>query len=601
MSRVLSPSVSLTAVALLALMVGLPGLGGAFLSWDDPLYITENARVQVETVAGVVALWSPRAALAGEYIEFFPLRDSVYATLHALVGLEPWAYHVVQLCWHAAVSVLVAVLGRRLAGPLGGLVAGLLFAAHPVHVESVAWVSTLKDPMFTSFVLVSVLCWDRYRDSGGWKAYVGAMVALMLALLCKALAIVTPVLFLVVDHVLRRRPLSPRGLAELALPGLITAGMLGLFLKVGAANAVIIEPPGGTALTGAMTMTTVVAGYLGKLVLPWPLSARYVVPPVLQATDPRLLASLAVLVAAVGAAVSVQRRSRWPLFVLAWMLVALLPVLNIVPIPIEMADRYLYLPSVGAAVAAGAGVAALWKSRELRRVAVGLPAAAVLGWSVLSVQRAAVWQSDLTLWSDVVDQAPDFYIGRTSLARAHLVAGDLDAAEEQLSIVLAQAPHHGTAWLNWGVLHQRRSDLDTAAAAFARAAELEPTYAKAWSNLGTVHLARGDAEAARTALESAIAIEPLYGLGHLNLAVACLQLGDRDCVRAHGQRASDLRPADRAVLIQWLHLAARAGTDEDYAAAVARAERYFAEDDELQGLIEELNHRRSWPVEPGEP
>src|SRR5262245_12724790 len=148
------PSVQRAVVAFAALVAFTTSLSVPFISWDDTIYVTASARTQTPGLKGLLQVWDSSSAWRGETIEFFPLRDFAYWTTWQLFGAQPLVFHLLSMLVHALVAVLVlelfATLGfsRQLA-----FWGALLFAVHPVHVESVTWVSGLKDPMCSAFII----------------------------------------------------------------------------------------------------------------------------------------------------------------------------------------------------------------------------------------------------------------------------------------------------------------------------------------------------------------------------------------------------------------------------------------------------------------
>ncbi len=157
-------------VAVLSAAVYATSLAVPFIEWDDPLYVTRNPRIQGPGFDGLATVWSPEAAWTGRFIEYFPIRDTAYWLNYQLSGLNPLPYHLTSIAFHVASTLLLFALARQLRFSREVSFWGaLLFGLHPIHVESVAWVSGLKDPMFTAFAFLSLLFYGRYltrRDRG---------------------------------------------------------------------------------------------------------------------------------------------------------------------------------------------------------------------------------------------------------------------------------------------------------------------------------------------------------------------------------------------------------------------------------------------------
>jgi hypothetical protein len=425
------------APALLGLLLVVRSVGFDFVNWDDPLYVTHNPRILDDSLGGLLTLWSPGAAYRGQYIEFFPLRDTLYWLVHALFGLKPWAFHLANVLLHAAVCAAVGPVLVRLGVPReGALVGALVFAAHPVHVESVAWVSGTKDPLYTLFALAVIGVWTRAETP---TAIAKAAALLAAGLLVKAMIVVVPVQLFLYDVVLRRRSLAAA--LKRVGPLLVIAGLATLhFMAIGRANGVILPLKGGTWLSNTMTGLWSLTSYVSLLVLPLDLNPRYIVLPVTEVASLRGLTALAVTAILIGTVLGLMRQRPRVSFGLGFYLAGLITVLGLVPFNIEVADRYQYAASVGYAYLLGwAFVGLRARSGEVTARAVAAVVIVLLG--VGTFRQTAVWRDSVSLWARVASQpqAQERPRLRYNYGLALLDAGRTEEAAAQLAI-LADAP-----------------------------------------------------------------------------------------------------------------------------------------------------------------
>lgn len=385
----------------LALLACGSAITGPFLSWDDALYVTANPRVQESSWAGFVTLWNPEDALAGRFIEYFPLRDSLYWALWALFGANSAAFHMSVILLHAVATWRVGALARALFPGSSGVVAAALFAVLPVHVESVAWISALKDPLYTALLIAAVETHVAFRRTGRTRHLVASLVAVALGFLVKSLIVVVPGVLLLVDWLLS---VPPRQIVMALVPhALVCALFLVPILEIAASNDVIASYPGGSLTAGMMTTVVSYGIYLSTLFWPVGLNAWYVVAPVLTPADPRFIfAALVLGIVAIAAGARAGRGDRIHLFALAWWAGSLVPVVNFVPHRIEVADRYQYAPSIAFC---------FWGALMLERVR--LPRvrqiarlATLANFFVLSGLQALSWVDEEQLWRQVLEQ-PD--------------------------------------------------------------------------------------------------------------------------------------------------------------------------------------------------
>jgi hypothetical protein len=431
----------LVAVGGAAALAHAASIPGGFLHWDDDRYVVHNPFVHAPTWEGLARLFTEPY-----YANFHPVHVASYAVDHALFGMEPRGYHLLNVIFFAAAAVLAAAFLRRaFPGERWPLFAALLFAVHPVHVESVAWISARKDVLALFFGMLYALCHVRAvqaparRGAALWTA--GALLALALGLLSKVMVAPLPLALLAYDRLVARRPWSKTLLA--AGPALLlSAGALVLALHAQAGAGAVKEYPGGSLLGGIFTSATVMVRYLGLLVAPHGLSAVYEVEP-RAAVDAAVALSGALLLALLVLAVLAWRRkAALPLFALLWFALALAPVSGIVPLAHLMADRYLLFSLLGFAIFVAWGLARVGRRGDgWRKVALavgGMYAAVCLS---ASVARSLDWHDDLGLWTDASEKAPGDPVVQVNLGAALADARRYREAAEAFAKALALRPN----------------------------------------------------------------------------------------------------------------------------------------------------------------
>jgi hypothetical protein len=421
------------APAALALLLFLRTVAYDFVNWDDPMYVTANARILDDSLGGLLRLWDPTAPYRGEFLEYFPLRDSLYWLLHALFGVTPWPFHLLNVLLHAAVCASVGPVLVRLGVPReGALVGALLFAAHPVHVESVAWISSTKDSLYTLFALAMLGAWTR-AESPRQLATVGLL--LVGGLLVKAMIIVLPLQLLLVDLILKRRP--PAQAVRRAAPLVALAGLATLnFIAIGSANDVIVSLKGGTWLANTLTALWGLVSYVSTLVLPLDLNPRYVVPPVTELLSVRGLAGVVVGLVFLGVSVGLARARPRLSFGFALYATSLVSIVGFIPTSIEVADHYQYAAILGYCYLLGWGFMAL-RERSSAAAAAGATGVVVVLLCAATVQITPIWRDSLSLWERALDQPQADALPRMryNYGLALLGAGRVDEGLEQLSLL----------------------------------------------------------------------------------------------------------------------------------------------------------------------
>ncbi|HEX9053246.1 MAG TPA: tetratricopeptide repeat protein [Anaeromyxobacter sp.] len=508
-------------VAVAALAVYANALGNGFV-YDDDLITLQNPVIR--SLTNVPAMFGHGFWMGGySPILYRPVLEVLAASVYAVAGLAPWAHHLLNVLLHAAASVLVFLLAERVLPPTRGrtgaaLAGALLFALHPIHVEAVTWVAGLSDLAFTVASLGALLLHARAR-AGAPRLLGLAAAAFALAALSKEPALALPVVLLALDlAVAPGRPASDR--ARWMAPYVAVAiGYVALRVSVlGAALAPPVDAE-GSPLLRALALS---GRYLAKLVAPVHLTAVYLDDPVRSLADPRVLVAIPACAAFAAAAAWAWRRSRAALLALALVAAPLAPVVAAAWSGERQifAERYLYLPSAGLAIAAALALQGLLARRP--RASVAAVAALALGCGGAVVARNRVWRSDRTLWTDVTRKTPGFapaqaFVAfdlfrrerRDGEAREHFRAamqadpamarsipeslngfaiqelreGRTDEAVRELRLAIELAPGLAKAHANLGVAYATGGRVDEGIAELARAVELEPENAASRANL----------------------------------------------------------------------------------------------------------------------
>ncbi|HNR94993.1 MAG TPA: glycosyltransferase family 39 protein, partial [Kiritimatiellia bacterium] len=426
----------LLALALLAFIPYLPALRADFLDWDDPYYVTHNFRIHQFSPATVADIFRLEPQLGpipnGQYT---PLTELTLMIEHRLVGLSPWLFHLNNLLIHVANVFLVYLLMRKLrADHLWAWLTAVLFAVHPLHVESVAWISERKDVLCALFYLITMVLYLHFRDTQRIRYFAAAVFSGLLALLSKPMAVTLPAVLVLCDLYLKR-PLSEQWKKPWMIP---FAGLSLLFvaitLRTHTGYGIIRGGEVGNIFQNVMMACWNFFWFVGKTVWPASLSAYVPVPSTTPATFAAYLLSLFGVMALVTGLgfYSWRRGFRLLPFAVFFFIAALLPVSRLVPIGIRymVADRFFYIPGIGFLMLMAYGLVHWIRSPGvLRALRVTVVALLVLFWGVLSFAQSRVWQTSETLWAHVLKRVPDASVALNGLALASLDEGRLDQSE----------------------------------------------------------------------------------------------------------------------------------------------------------------------------
>jgi tetratricopeptide (TPR) repeat protein len=523
-----------------------PSLLAGFTNWDDPLYLTANPYVRHLSWHGVVALLTE--PLGGNYN---PLPLLAFALEHALWGLEPAGYHVVNLALHLVAVALVYVLTRRLGlTAAGALVASLLFGVHPMRVESVVWIAERKDVLYAVFFLAALI---RHIDFvqgrvGAGRAAMLIVPLFLLSLLSKVQAVSLPLAMLTVDLYLRR-PLGIALVREKALLFALAAafGVLGLLVQA--------DSGGLAANSGNWTLAeSLVFGawsfvaQISRLLVPLGLAAVHPFP---AGVEPLHVAATAALVGGLLAlrsarAVPSEAWRRDVGFGLAFFAVNIVFVLQMVSSGAAfLAERFTYIACIGLCFVLARLYERSQEGQWARPAALAFAAyAGVLG--VATSQQCAVWSDSGTLWTDVLRVHPGSVVAYINRGEFHQNRGDAARALADYDDALAIDSRADVALNNRGRLRMEAGDLDAARADIERALAIATTPV-GLRNRAALSMRQGDPEAAMKDLDAALALRADYSDALRDRMILARSLGRTDDALADAEAYLLLVPGDGAV------------------------------------------------------
>ena len=449
--------------------------------WDDDSWLTGNPTVK--DPHGLPAIWTsvPR-------MQYYPLTFTAFWLEHRAFGLEPFGYHLVNVLLHALNACLVALLLRSLRVP-GAFWVGALFAVHPVHVESVAWITELKNVLSGCFALAAALAYVRFLHDRARAAYLAALVLFACALLSKTATATLP-LALAAVSLWRHWPPRKNELSPL-LPFVVLATVLASITIVLEKKMVAVVRPDFdlSSLERVLVACRALLFYPSKLVIPYPLMFNY---PRFEvaAVVGGLLPVVAVALIVAGLAALWQRGRRGVAVALLVYAVTIFPALGFIDVYAFrfsfVADHFQYLASIG--ILALLPQSGAWL---LARVGAG-KAARFAGAAVLVMLAALTWnqsrayKDEATLWRDTLAKNPDSWIAHHNLALLRSDAGDLDGAVAEFGEAIRSKPGSAESYNGRGLAYFKQRKLDLALSDLTHAMELDASYPEAYLNRAQV-------------------------------------------------------------------------------------------------------------------
>jgi protein O-mannosyl-transferase len=515
--------------------------------FDDGLLITANPCVVGPL--GLKEIWTTSAA------DTCPLLLTTFWVEHALWGLETLPYHLVNVLLHGACAILLWQVLRSLRVQ-GAWLGAALWALHPVEVESVAWISEMKNTESGLFFLLAILFFVRWlkakdvdgRTGGGWN-YAITLLFAALGMAGKSTTVVLPVVLCLCAwwieggwHWRNVAKVAPVFVMAVAA-GAVTIWTQGLQLAK--------DPDPQWARTWPERLATAgdaVWFYLGKLLWPHPIMAVY---PRWRIDASQWLSYLPLLTVIVVLPIFWLKRDIWSracFFAFAYFTAALAPVMGLIDNHIFhfslVFDHFQYLASIGPLALAGAGLTRLanFIIPEKRWLQTSLCAGLLVILGMASWQRTLVYKSEETFWTDTVAQNPDCWMGRNNLGNALLQKRQVDEALEQFQKALEINPIYVDARSNLGAALFQRGRVDEAVAQYEKALEINPCHAQANYNLGLALFQKGQVDNAIAQYKRALEINPYYPEGHNNLGNALLHKGQVDEALEQFQKALEINP-----------------------------------------------------------
>ena len=496
-----------------------------FINFDDNIYVTENSHIQSGlTLQGF--LW----AFGSKYFGLWnPLVWISFMLNHQIYGMNAGGYHVTNLILHIMSTLLLFWLFNRMTGAIwkSAFVAAL-FALHPLHVESVAWIAERKDALSAFFWILTLCMYVRYTENQTLRKYLLVLFCFVLALLSKPMVITLPLIMILLDYWPLNRFESHKGNLLLwqlkeKMPFFILSAVLVIIIlytpdKNNDANLSFIS-----RLTNAPVAFIT---YLGKTFWPGNLTIFYPFPAYIPAWQ---VVGASLLIIFISSAAILLTKHMPCLFTgWLWYVITIAPVIGIVQIGyFAVADRYHYLPSIGIGVLLAWGTPLLFKNESMRNKVLFPAAIAFLTILMfLSWKQCAYWKNNTLLWNHALKVTNDNYMAHNNLAIDLLEKGEIQKALYHYNKAIS-INNFALAYYNTGLIYYRLGQYQQAITNFHQAIHVKHDYAAAYYNLGVVYHFLGQPHLAIKNYDETIRIMPEYANAYNNRAYIYLTMGNK--------------------------------------------------------------------------
>lgn len=503
---------------LVSAIILFPVTDNLWVLWDDPTYVLENEYLKVNSWNDVFQQF----ALTFVQGNYHPLTILSLAIDYSIDGLNPRVFHTSNLLFHLANSALVYVFVFRLFKEKKmALLVSFLFAIHPMHLESFAWVSERKDVLYVFFFLIALLQYLNYQANGKKQTYFACLFFFLLSLWSKGMAVVFPPILLLLDY-LAKRKFTTKLLLEKA-PFFILSLLFGIIAIWAQEESGAISSNKEAPLFFAFLVPFYgLFQYLVKTIAPFNMSAMHSYP---MLTDDQIpfdlkFAFVPVLVLLI-VLVKYFRKDRKVMFGFAFFLVSIFPVLQILSVGSAIiAERFSYLSYIGLFIVLAIIMERGLKADKTKRslTLVGLIIYLVM-LVVQTHQRIPIWYNDESLWTDVIDSYPNDYFGYMKRGSFRARNGDAERALIDIERSISIFPYDYYAINNRGMIYMAKKEYALAMKDFSAAIKLEPELYEAYLNRGLIYLNTGNYPLALKDLKTAEKRGPNKELCFLNQAL----------------------------------------------------------------------------------
>jgi len=500
-----------------------------FINFDDDLYVTINPHVQAGLTLDSIT-WAFTSTHAANW---HPLTWLSHMLDCRIYGMNPGQHHLTNVLFHILNTLLLFFVFIRMTQDLwqSGFVAAL-FALHPLHVESVAWLAERKDVLSTFFWMLTLWSYLRYVERSDFNRYLPVLFFFILGLMAKPMLVTLPFVLLLLDYwPLKRFRLGSSDDGQECRPRSFYFGMvwekLPLFLLSAGSSVItyMVQKSSGAVSTLAVIPVHVRIGnaivsyvsYIGKMIWPHNLTVLYPYP---KSIINWQVVGAGLLLAAITVVVFRMVKTK-PYFAVGWFwfLGTLVPVIGLVQVGLQaMADRYTYVPLIGLFIMVAWGVPDILGNRRYKKKILAVSSAFVLSaFMICTWFQVGKWRNSMTLFQNAADVTENNYVAYEKLGEALAAQGKMDSAIQHYSEALRIRPDFESTYLSMGIALREQGNYDAAIRHFREALRINPNNAIAHNNLGVVLARKGNAIEAGSQFFEAIRINSDYAGAYYNL------------------------------------------------------------------------------------
>ncbi|MDY6861633.1 MAG: tetratricopeptide repeat protein [Thermodesulfobacteriota bacterium] len=495
-------------------------LNNEFLDYDDDIYIVNNYLIKNLNYQNI------KRIVFGYYFSgHYPLLLFSYAFEYLLWDLNPVGYHITNLLFFTFSNILIffiilAIVAENQKKFFIASITSLLFATHPVHVESVTWLSERKDVLFAFFFLFSFYLFIKFHKTKKNRYFLFSFSTFIIACLSKSTAVVFPLLLLPYSYFFCKKD-EMKKILTVSIPYfLVSLFFLFIAIKSGQSSGNIKAYPTDNFFINTLFALKIVGVYLYKLTLPFNLIPRYVFDVEKEFYQLDTIFFILLFCGFIAILLRNFRKNKYISFGIIWFLITLLPTSNIIPLSNLMGDRFMYLPSIGFFMLISA---TLVKYRK--PFLYFLLSLLIISLSLLTVKQNGVWENSLTFWTYNLNHEPRNAIAHNNLGNYYFQREEFKNALNHYNLALKYNPDFSKAYLNLGLISLENGESQKAIGYFYEAIKRDPVCYEAYNNLGNVLLKDNKIDDAIIVYQKVLEIAPQNVGAYYNLGNAFARKG----------------------------------------------------------------------------
>ena len=514
--------ISLAIIFLVTLISFFPSFKNAFVGWDDEGYLHENISYLSDISSqGIKNIFS-NFIMAN----YHPLTILVYAVQYNMFELNPFPYHLTNVILHLLNTILVFWFIYKLSGKyLPALITALLFGIHPLHVESVSWISETKDVLYGFFFIISLILYLKYRENKKLSIYALSVAMFILSCLSKGMAVTLPMVLILIDYYYEKK------FSLKQIYNKIVFFAIALIFGIVAIKSQV----SGEGIYNISAYNTIdkitfpfyaLLIYLYKMFLPINLAIIYSYPLKETGSIPIEYFLSPIIFIALCAIVYIYGRKNYKLvFGTLFYLFTIAIVIQILPVGINIAsERYFYISSIVELF--------INKCPSLKNIGFGIGILVLLILAYLSFERTKVWENSLTLWSDLLDKHPNIanidkayygianhYYKTENIKDPAIIKSRQDSAIKYFKGAIFKNPNNEKALNNLGNAYYQRQQYDSAYIYYNKLVTIKPNYTLGLQNMGNYYYVKGQFDTAIEYYNRILKIDPNYALSYYTLGL----------------------------------------------------------------------------------